>query len=305
MEGGLVVPGVELHDGNKIPQLGFGTLNIPVDRRMTPPNRKLAAEIIGRAISVGYRHLDTAQMYGNEEAVGDAVASSGIPRGEFFITSKLGNGNHDPADVHRSFEATLDRLAMDYVDLFLVHWPLPTLYDSDLVSTWKAMAGLLADGRARSIGVSNFQPEHLDRIVQEVGVVPVIDQFEIHPGFNNAEVVAACARHGIAVEAWGPLGQGKLLQHPEIDAIAHAVGRTTAQVILRWHIQHGNIVFPKSTRLERMRENLDVFDFELSETQMQAIDALDQGEAGRIGPHPSAFDWVPAGGAGVPGGTNA
>jgi 2,5-diketo-D-gluconate reductase A len=288
-----MTPRITLNDGTTIPQLGFGTLGVPPDRTPSRANTAKTAEIVGLALAVGYRLIDTAQMYGNEQGVGEAIAASGIPRDELYVTSKLGNGNHRPDDVRRSFDETLEKLGLAYLDLFLMHWPLPTLYDGDYVSTWKAMTELVADGRLRTAGVSNFQPAHLDRIIAETGVVPAVNQIEVHPYFANGAARAASTRHGIAVEAWSPLGQGKVLADPVISRIAAARGKSNAQVILRWHIQQGHIVSPKSMHRERMEENLAVFDFELSAEEVAAIDALDQGEGGRIGPNPDTFDWMP------------
>src|SRR6516225_8119534 len=270
------IPKITLNNGVAIPQLGFGTLSVPPDRTPSDENTAKTAEIVGLALELGYRHLDTAQMYGNERGVGQGIAASGIRREQLYVTSKLGNGNHRPDDVHRSFDETLQKLGLDYLDLFLVHWPLPTLYEGNYVSTWKAMTDLLADGRVRSVGVSNFQPAHLRRIIAETGVTPVVNQIEVHPGFNNDAARAASASHGIAVEAWSPLGQGKLLDDAVIGDLAASKGKTSAQIILRWHIQHGHIVFPKSMHPERMRENLDLFDFELSPVEVASIDALDK-----------------------------
>ena len=288
------IPKITLNNGVTIPQLGFGTLSVPPDRTPSDENTAKTAEIVGLALELGYRHLDTAQMYGNERGVGQGIAASGIPRAELYVTSKLGNGNHRPDDVRRSFDETMQKLGLDYLDLFLVHWPLPTLYGGDFVSTWKAMTGLLADGRLRSVGVSNFQPSHLKRIIDETGITPAVNQIEVHPGFNNEASRNASASYGIAVEAWSPLGRGKVLEDAVIGALAARKRKTTAQVILRWHIQHGHIVFPKSMHRERMEENLDLFDFELSSDEVASIDALDKGEAGRIGPNPDTFDWVPS-----------
>lgn len=288
------IPKVTLNNGMTIPQLGFGTLNVPPDRTPSAENTAKTAEVVGLALALGYRHIDTAQMYGNERGVGQGIAASGIPREQLHVTSKLGNGNHRPDDVRRSFDESLQKLGLDHLDLFLVHWPLPTLYDGDYVSTWNAMIELLADGRVRSVGVSNFQPEHLQRIIAETGVTPVVNQIEVHPRFNNDAVREASASCGIAVEAWSPLGQGKLLNDAVIGGVAARKGKTCAQVILRWHIQHGHIVFPKSMHRERMQENLDLFDFDLSPAEVAAIDALDQGESGRIGPNPDTFDWIPS-----------
>ncbi len=222
-----------------------------------------------------------------------ACESSGIAREDLYVTSKLNNGFHQPDDARRAFETTMSDIGLDYLDLFLIHWPLPTLYDGDYVSTWRTMSEFVADGRVKSIGVSNFQPAHLDRIVAETGVVPVVNQIEVHPHFGNEEARAASRAHGVLVEAWSPIGQGASLADPTIVAIAARTERTPAQVTLRWHIQRGDIVFPKSSHRARMQENFALFDFELSAEDMAAISALDQGEAGRIGPNPDVFDWIP------------
>jgi len=275
----MTIPTITLNDGTTIPQLGFGTLNIPPDRTPSRGNTEKTAEIVG---------------YGNEQGVGEAIAASGILREQLFITSKLGNGNHRPEDVRRSFDESLGKLGLDYLDLFLIHWPLPTLYDGDYVSSWKAMTELVAEGRLRSAGVSNFQPEHLDRIIGATGVPPAVNQIEAHPYFLNDTARAACRRHDVDVEAWSPLGQGKLLDDATIGRIASDHDKTPAQIILSWHIRQGHIVIPKSMRAERMEENLAIFDFALSTDEIASISALDRGEAGRIGPNPDTFDWIPA-----------
>jgi 2,5-diketo-D-gluconate reductase A len=278
------VPKIELNDGNRIPQLGFGVFQID------PPD---TAEAVAAALDIGYRHIDTAEMYENEAGVGEAVRASGLDRGEVFITSKLSNAAHAPDAAREAFEGTLSELGVDYVDLFLVHWPLPML-DEDFVETWKVFEELKHDGRARSIGVSNFEPDHLERLAEETDVVPAVNQIELHPYLLNAEVDAYGYDHGIATEAWSPIAQGAVLDDPEITALADRLGRTPAQVVLRWHIQRGNIVFPKSATPARMRENFEIFDFELSPEDVRQIDALDRGEEGRTGPHPNRFDNVPA-----------
>jgi 2,5-diketo-D-gluconate reductase A len=256
-----------------------------------PPDQ--TAKTVLNAFEVGYRHIDTAQMYQNEAGVGEAIAASGIPRDELYITTKLNNGFHRPDDARRSLDVSLARLGLDHVDLFLIHWPLPTRYDGDFVTTWRTMAEFVEDGRATSVGVSNFQPAHLDRIVSETGVVPVLNQVEVHPFFGNETVREACARHGVAVEAWAPIARGKVAENDTITGIADRLGRTPAQVALRWHIQRGDIVFPKTVTPERMRENFDIFDFELADDDMAAITALDRGEKGRTGPNPDTFDMIP------------
>jgi len=288
-----VTPVINLNDGTTIPQLGFGTLNVPENRSGSEQATEITAEAVRQAIAAGYRHVDTAQMYGNEAGVGRGVATAGVPRSDIHITSKLSNANHRPQDVRRSFDETLRKLGTDQLDLFLMHWPLPMLYDGDYPSTWQAITGLKADGRLRSAGVSNFQPDHLDRIIRETGTRPAVNQIEVHPYFRNDAARHASQRHGIAVEAWSPLGQGAVLKDEVIERIAAGHGKTTAQVILRWHVQHGHIIFPKSARPERMTENIRIFDFALADEDMAAIDALDRGEDGRIGPNPDKFDWVP------------
>ena len=288
-----MTPVINLNDGTTIPQLGFGTLNVPENRSGSEQATEITAEAVRQAIAAGYRHVDTAQMYGNEAGVGRGVATAGIPRSDVHITSKLSNANHRPQDVRRSFDETLRKLGTDQLDLFLMHWPLPMLYDGDYPSTWQAITGLKADGRLRSAGVSNFQPDHLDRIIRETGTRPAVNQIEVHPYFRNDAARHASQRHGIAVEAWSPLGQGAVLKDEVIERIAAGHGKTTAQVILRWHVQHGHIIFPKSARPERMTENIRIFDFALADEDMAAIDALDRGEDGRIGPNPDQFDWVP------------
>ena len=280
----LSVPNVTLNDRRSILQLGFGVFQVPPQQTQ---------ETVEAALEVGYRHIDTAQMYGNEAEVGAAVAASGIPRDELWITTKLNNGFHRPDDARRAFADSLERLRLDQVDLFLIHWPLPTRYDGDYVSTWQTMAEFRADGRARSIGVSNFEPEHLDRIVEATGVVPAVNQIEVHPFFGNEAARAADARHGIATEAWAPIAKGKVNDDPTIGEIASRLGRTPAQVTLRWHLQRGDIVFPKSMRRERMAENFAIFDFELEDDDLATITALDRGEDGRTGPNPNTFDMIP------------
>lgn len=280
----MTVPSIQLHDGTSIPQLGFGVFQIdPAD----------TAEAVTRAFEVGYRHIDTAEMYGNEKEVGEAIRTSGLAREDVYVTSKLNNTFHVPADAERAFEQTLTDLGLDQIDLFLIHWPLPTRYDGDFVSTWRTMTSFVEDGRARSVGVSNFQPAHLDRIVEETGVAPVINQVEVHPYFANEAVRAANARHQVATEAWSPIAQGKVLDDAVLREIAEAKGKSTAQVTLRWHVERGDIVFPKSVNVERMRENFEIFDFSLTDDEVARISGLDQGEAGRTGPNPDEFDWIP------------
>ncbi len=231
-------------------------------------------------------------MYENERGVGEGVRASGLSRDEVFITSKLSNGAHRADDARRAFEATLAELGVDFVDLFIIHWPLPTRYDGDYVSTWKVLEEVQRDGRARSIGVSNFEIGHLERLAAETGTVPAVNQIEVHPYLTNDDVRAYGQEHGIVTEAWSPLARGKVLSDPVIIGIAERLGRTPSQVVLRWQVQRGDVVFPKTMSATRMRENLDIFGFELGADDLEVIAALNQGEAGRIGPHPDTFDWV-------------
>jgi 2,5-diketo-D-gluconate reductase A len=278
------VPSIELNDGCTIPQLGFGVFQIP------PAETEAAVRV---ALDVGYRHIDTAEMYGNEREVGAAIRAAGLDRPEVYVTSKLNNGFHEPDAARHAFDGTLAALGFDYVDLFLIHWPLPTLYGGDFVSTWKTLEELKEDGRARSIGVSNFQVAHLERLAAEADVVPAVNQIELHPYFQNREVDEYGKAHGIVTEAWAPIAQGQVLGDPTLIEIAERLGRTVAQVVLRWHIQRGNVVFPKSVTPARVRENFQLFDFELGPDDVAAIDDLDRGEAGRNGPNPETFAYVP------------
>lgn len=266
-----------LNSGAQIPQIGFGTSQAAD-----------AASSVAEALRAGYRHIDTAQMYGNESGVGEGVRASGVPREEVFVTTKLNNGHHATADVHRTFEESLNRLGFDYVDLFLIHWPLPFL-ETDYVETWKAMLELQDSGRARAVGVSNFQPEHLERIIEATGVTPAVNQIEVHPYFANDELRAFCRERGIVVAAWSPLGKGAELSDPVITQLAEKHGRPAAQVILGWHLQRGDVVIPKSDNPERIRANRDLAGFELPAEDLAAITALDKGEAGRRSPHPNEF----------------
>jgi 2,5-diketo-D-gluconate reductase A len=275
---------IELNDGSTIPQLGFGVFQIPPED---------TARAVSEALEAGYRHIDTAEMYGNEAGVGEAIRSSGLDRDDVFVTSKLSNAAHRPDDARRAFDDTLTALGVDSIDLFLIHWPLPTAYDGDFVSTWRTLEELKADGRARSIGVSNFQVAHLERLAAETETVPAVNQIELHPYFLNEEVRAYGERQGIATEAWSPIAQGNVLDDPVIAGIAERVDRTPAQIVLRWHVQRGTIVFPKSTTPSRIRENFELFDFELAPQDVEKIDNLDRGESGRQGPNPDDFAHVP------------
>src|SRR5215813_8311522 len=273
------VPDVMLNNGHPIPQLGFGVFLIrPRD----------TVDAVSTALEVGYRHIDTAEMYGNEKEVGEAIAKSGLDRREVFVTSKLSNDAHRPDDARRAFDQTLKALGFSYIDLFLIHWPLPTRYDGDFVSTWQTLAEFYGEGRARSIGVSNFQPHHVRRLHAQSEVPPAVNQIEVHPYLIQDELRRFCTERQIAVEGWSPLARGgELLREPVIRRIAGETGKTPAQVVLRWHIERGDIVFPKSVSPGRIRENFDIFDFELSSDDVAAISALNRDQ--RIGPDPDTF----------------
>lgn len=270
------VPTVSLNDGVEIPQLGFGVFQVPPEE--TVKTTRLALE-------VGYRHIDTAAIYGNEAEVGQALRESGLERDEVFITTKCWNDHHGFSAAREAMQASLDRLELDFVDLYLIHWPVPAR-DSYL-DAWRAFSALKDEGLTRSIGVSNFHPAHLERIVSETAVVPSVNQIELHPYLQQTELQDDHQRRGIATEAWSPLAQGAVLDDPVLVEIAGAHGQTTGQVVLRWHIQLGNIVFPKSVTASRIRENFDVFGFELSDADMAAIAKLDRGQ--RTGPDPDVF----------------
>ena len=273
------VPEILLNNGRSIPQFGFGVFQIkPAD----------TAEAVSTALKTGYRHIDTAEMYGNEKEVGEAIAKSGLDRGDVFVTSKLSNDAHLPDDARAAFDLSLEELGFDYLDLFLIHWPLPTRYDGDFVSTWRTLEEFYRDGRARSIGVSYFQPHHIRRLHAEAEVPPALNQIEVHPYLTQDDVRGFCAEHQIAVEAWSPLARGHVLDDPTVDEIARRVGKTPAQVVLRWHIERGDIIFPKSVTPERIKENFEIFDFELSAADVESIALLNRNE--RTGPDPDKND---------------
>lgn len=274
------IPDVTLNNGVTIPQLGFGVFKVdPADTRAT----------VTSALEVGYRHIDTAEMYGNEVGVGEAVRDSGIDRSQLFVTSKLNNQYHDPTDALAAFDRSLTDLDIGYLDLFLIHWPMPGV--GDFVATWQAMEQMLATGNVRAIGVSNFHEAHLDRVLESSQIVPAVNQIEVHPYLNQDRLRAYCRERGIAVEAWSPIARGKVLADPTIVGIAERISRTPSQVVLRWHVQRGDIVFPKTSHRERMIENIDIFDFQLTDEDMAAITGLDRGE--RTGPDPDDFNWIP------------
>ncbi|MDT0465082.1 aldo/keto reductase [Streptomyces gibsoniae] len=274
------VPPIILNNGVEMPQLGFGVWQVPDDE---------AESAVATALEAGYRSIDTAAIYGNEEGVGKALATSGIPRQDLFITTKLWNSDHGYDSTLRAFDTSLAKLGLEYVDLYLIHWPLPSR--GTFVDTYKALEAIYADGRAKAIGVSNFLPEHLRTLIEETSVIPAVDQIELHPHLQQHAAREYHAEQGIATEAWSPLGQGKgLLEVPAIVAIAQKHNRTPAQVVLRWHLQLGNIVIPKSVTPSRIRENIDVFDFTLDTEDMAAISALNEDR--RIGPDPATFDMI-------------
>jgi 2,5-diketo-D-gluconate reductase A len=274
------VPTITLDNGVEIPQLGFGVFQIP-------PGDTVKATTT--ALEVGYRHIDTAQMYGNEREVGIAVRESGIDRDEIFVTSKLNNNRLERDDILRSLDRSLADTGLDHLDLFLVHWPLPAV--SDFVARWKVMEEIYAGGRVRAIGVSNFQAHHLRRLFAETEVRPAVNQIEVHPYLTQDELRAFHAEHEIVTEAWAPIAKGKIADDAVIREVARQLGKTPAQVTLRWHVQRGDVVFPKSVTRSRVEENFDIFDFELDESAVASISALDRGQ--RTGPDPDAFNYVP------------
>lgn len=267
-------PMIRLNDGNRIPQLGLGVWQASDDE---------AARAVEVALTCGYQHVDTAAIYRNEAGVGRGIAASGLPRADLFLTTKVWNDDQGFDSALRAFETSLGLLGTDYVDLYLIHWPSPQR--SAYVETWKAMMRLKEEGRAKSIGVSNFCPEHLERLQAETGMLPVLNQVELHPGFQQRALKAVHGRLGIVTEAWSPLGQGRMLENPVVTAIAKAQARTPAQVLIRWHLQSGHVVIPKSVTPDRIRANAQVFDFALTAEEIAALDALDR-EDGRIGPDP-------------------
>jgi len=270
------IPQIELHDGVEIPQLGFGVFQVPPDETRATVEEALAA---------GYRHIDTAAAYRNEKGVGEAIAASGIPREELFVTTKLWNSQQGHDEALAAFESSLGRLGLDRVDLYLIHWPMPA--EDLFVDTWRAFERIHEEGGARTIGVSNFRVEDLERLEQETSTRPTVNQIELHPWLQQAELRRWHAEHGVATEAWSPLAKSRRLDDETIASIAAAHGKSPAQAILRWHLQLGDIVFPKSSTPERMRENIDIFDFELSAEEMDRVEGLDVGE--RTGPDPSKF----------------
>jgi 2,5-diketo-D-gluconate reductase A len=278
----MTVPTITLNSGFEIPQLGFGVF-------LVPPAE--AEKAVSEALEAGYRHIDTAAIYRNEEGVGAAIAKSGIPRDELFITTKLWNDRQAGDEPKAAIAESLEKLGLDHVDLYLTHWPAPA--NDNYVNAWQKLIEIRDEGLARSIGVSNHLVEHLERIVAETGVTPAVDQIELHPAYQQREITQWASDHGMFIESWGPLGQGKydLFGEKAVTEAAAAHGKTPAQVVIRWHLDKGFIVFPKSVRAERMAENFDVFDFELTDAEVAAIDALDPLDgSGRVGAHPTELN---------------
>jgi 2,5-diketo-D-gluconate reductase A len=279
----MTAPLIALNDGNAIPSVGLGVFQ-------TPP--KATEQAVGAALGAGYRHIDTASGYNNEREVGRAIAKSGIPRTDIFVVTKLWNADQGYDNTMKAFEKSAKRLGLNgkggYLDLYLIHWPVPAI--GEFVDTWRAFAALRDLGHIRSIGVSNFAPEHLNTLIDATGIVPVVNQIELHPLLTQVELREVHKQLGIATEAWSPLGQGRLLDHPTITGVADAYGKTPAQVMIRWHLQIGNIVIPKSVNPERIASNFDVFDFELSEDDVTSISSLDNGT--RLGPDPRTFNFT-------------
>ncbi|GHD16034.1 aldo/keto reductase [Nocardiopsis kunsanensis] len=272
-----IVPDASLNNGLRMPQMGLGVWQVP---------QSTVADTVATALEVGYRSIDTAASYGNEAGVGEGLRRSGLDREEVFLASKLANPDQGYDSALRAFDASLERMGLDHLDLYLLHWPLP--HQDRYVSSWRALERLYAEGRVRAIGVCNFQVSHLERVLDEGGIVPMVNQIELHPLLVQNKLRDFHSRHNIVTEAWSPLGQGHLLDDPTVTAIAEGLGRAPAQVLLRWQIQLGNVAIPKSVTPERIRSNFDVFDFELSAEDMQAVSALDQGH--RFGPDPDDFD---------------
>ncbi|HUH53296.1 MAG TPA: aldo/keto reductase [Microbacteriaceae bacterium] len=271
------IPMIELNDGNKIPQLGLGTFLMSQDE---------CEDAVLNAFETGYRHIDTATVYDNEKQVGLALSKSGLKRGDIFLTTKLANS--DQTDPHGGFQRSLDKLGVDYVDLYLLHWPLPKR--SSALGAWKGIIEIAESGAAKSIGVCNFEIEHLEMIISETGVVPSVNQIELHPEHQRSELVAYCREKGIATQSWGPLAQMKsnLLEKPEILEAAAVYNKTPAQIVLRWHIEHGHIIIPKTVNTSRMKENFEIFDFSLSQKEVSTIDSLESGT--NYGPDPRNYD---------------
>jgi 2,5-diketo-D-gluconate reductase A len=278
MTSASTMPTVRLNDGTQIPQLGFGVFQVEPEQTQS---------VVEGALEIGYRHLDTAAAYRNEKGVGEAIAASGIPRADLWITTKLWNAAHQRDKALAAIDRSLELLGLDYVDLYLIHWPLP-MFD-EYVEAWKTLEEIAASGKAKSIGVSNFLPEHLERVFAESDVVPSVNQIELHPEFQQRELVEFCRAHDIAIEAWSPLASGNIVDREDVAEIAEKYGKTPAQVTLRWHLDEGRIVFPKSNNPGRQKENFEILDFSLTAEELAVFDALDQGK--RIGADPATADF--------------
>lgn len=277
----MTTPDIPLRSHHRIPQLGFGTY------KLAPESTQASVEF---AFEQGYRHIDTAQMYGNEREVGAAVRASGIARDELFITTKLNNGNHEPEAARRSFAESLEAMGLDYVDLFLIHWPLSNLYADGYVKTWETMWEFVQDGRCHTIGVSNFQQHHLETLIERTGIVPAVNQIELHPFFQNRELAEFCRENSIVIEAWAPLVRGAVFGNEIVEHIASAHGCTTSQAVLAWHLAKNHVVFPKAANPDHIKENFGCINVNLTFSEVEAIDALDRGEAGRTGYHPDTME---------------
>jgi 2,5-diketo-D-gluconate reductase A len=277
----MLVPAIKLHDGYAIPQLGLGVWQV---------DPEITARVVTDAIAVGYRSIDTAEGYQNEEGVGEAIKRSDVPRSELFITSKLRNGGHARDLALKSFDASMKALGLEQIDLFLIHWPVPS--QDKYVEAWKTLVELKTQGRIRSIGVSNFNQDHLERIIGETGETPVVNQIELHPRFQQRDKRDFHREHKIFIESWSPLGSGQMLDDATIGEIAKKHGKSIAQVIIRWHLQEGLIVIPKSIRKERMAENFTVFDFELDAGDLDKIKGLDRAAKGRVGADPATASFL-------------
>jgi 2,5-diketo-D-gluconate reductase A len=275
------VPTRKLNDGSTIPQLGMGVWQVPAE---------ITARVVRDGIEVGYRLIDTAEGYNNEEGVGQAIREAGVPRNELFITSKLRNGGHARDLALKSFDETMKKLGIDQLDLFLIHWPVPS--QGKYVEAWKTMVELQKQGRIKSIGVSNFNPDHIEKIVGETGVTPVVDQIELHPNFQQRDKREFLKQHDVAIESWSPLGSGRSLDDPTLKKIGDKYGKSVAQTIIRWQLHEGIIVIPKSTHKERLAENFDVLDFELSAEDLETIRGLDDPQGGRVGSDPAKASFL-------------
>ncbi|OKL46648.1 oxidoreductase [Boudabousia liubingyangii] len=280
------IPELTLATGAKIPQFGYGTYKVPPEQ---------ATDLVRSALQLGYRHIDTAQMYHNEAQVAAALheaMDAGVKRADLFVTTKLNNDFHEPEDAHRAFDKSLDDMGLDYVDLFLIHWPVPKLYDGRYDRTWQAMVEIFKSGRAKAIGVSNFEAHHLERIIDATDFVPHVNQIQVHPYFREDALREYCRKLGIVVEAWAPLSRGDIVSDELVVAQAERLERTPAQVVLRWALERGDVIFPKTTSPQRMQENLQIFDFELDQAAVDALNSLDKGEEGRTGSHPDEANFL-------------